>query len=105
MILFCRPKPAPATDYEMIDTIYFEEQVAEHPTNLNLFKRFSQAERIPCNHHKEVFNPSGQNFRIQKKKPADPCPKLRKIGTSRSSDLWDRRGRKLLFLPYAQLSL
>ena len=54
----------------MIDTIYFEEQVADHPRTLNLFKRFSQAVRIPCSHYKEVFNPSGQNFRLQKKKPA-----------------------------------
>ena len=54
----------------MIDTIYFEEQVADHPRTLNLFKRFSQAVRIPCSHYKEVFNPGGQNFRIQKKKPA-----------------------------------
>lgn len=54
----------------MIDTIYFEEQVADHPRTLALFKRFSQADRIPCNHYKEVFNPSGQNFRLQKKKPA-----------------------------------
>ena len=54
----------------MIDTIYFEEQVAEHPRTLALFERFSQAGRIPCNHYKEVFNPSGQNFRLQKKKPA-----------------------------------
>lgn len=54
----------------MIDTIYFEEQVSEHPRTLALFDRFSQADRIPCNHYKEVFNPSGQNFRLQKKKPA-----------------------------------
>ena len=54
----------------MIDTIYFEEQVTEHPQTLELFKRFPQATRIPCTHYKEIFNPSGQNFRIQKKKPA-----------------------------------
>lgn len=54
----------------MIDTIYFEEQVADHPRANALFSRFPQADRIPCTHYKEVFNPSGQNFRIQKKKPA-----------------------------------
>jgi spore photoproduct lyase len=54
----------------MIDTIYFEEQVAEHPRSQALFKRFSNATRIPCSHYKEIFNPSGQNFRLQKKKPA-----------------------------------
>ena len=57
----------------MIDTIYFEEQVADHPRANALFSRFPQADRIPCNHYKEVFNPSGQNFRIQKKKPVYTC--------------------------------
>ena len=54
----------------MIDTIYFEEQVADHTRALALFERFPKAQRIPCSHYKEVFNPSGQNFRLQKKKPA-----------------------------------
>ncbi|MDA7756643.1 hypothetical protein N8920_01965 [Opitutales bacterium] len=54
----------------MIDTIYFEEQVEEHPRTLRLFQRFPKAIRIPCSHYKEIFNPSGQNFRVQKKKPA-----------------------------------
>ena len=54
----------------MIDTIYFEEQVVDHPRALGLFERFPKAQRIPCSHYKEVFNPSGQNFRLQKKKPA-----------------------------------
>ena len=54
----------------MIDTIYFEEKVAEHPRTISFFKRFPQADRIPCSHYKEIFNPSGQNFRLQKKKPA-----------------------------------
>ena len=54
----------------MIDTIYFEEQVSDHPRSIALFERFPKADRIPCAHYKEVFNPSGQNFRIQKRKPA-----------------------------------
>jgi hypothetical protein len=54
----------------MISTIYFEEQVADHPRTLHLFEKFPLADRIPCTHYKEVFNPGGQNFRIQKKKPA-----------------------------------
>ena len=54
----------------MIDTIYFEEQVVNHPRTRRLFNRFPHADRIPCNHYKEVFNPSGQNFRLQKKNPA-----------------------------------
>ena len=54
----------------MIDTIYFEEQVSDHSRSIALFERFPKADRIPCSHYKEVFNPSSQNFRIQKRKPA-----------------------------------
>ena len=54
----------------MIDTIYYETQVEEHPRSIELFKRFPHASRIPCRHYKEVFNPIGQNFRLQKKKPS-----------------------------------
>ena len=66
----------------MIDTIYFEEKVAEHPRTISFFKRFPQADRIPCSHYKEIFNPSGQNFRLQKKKTCpNPCKKYRQIDT------------------------
>ena len=36
----------------------------------DFFRRFPQASKISCNHYKEIFNPSGQNFRLQKKKPS-----------------------------------
>ena len=84
----------------MIDTIYFEEQVADHPRTLALFERFSQADRIPCNHYKEVFNPGGQNFRQQKRKPALILAK----NSGRSPDLWNWRQTQFLFLAHAQLS-
>ena len=54
----------------MIDSIYYEEGVREHPRTQKLLDRFPNASLIPCSHYKEVFNPSGQNFRLQKKKPA-----------------------------------
>ena len=54
----------------MIDSIYYEEGGAEHPRTQKLLDRFPNASLIPCSHYKEVFNPSGQNFRLQKKKPA-----------------------------------
>ena len=54
----------------MIDSIYFEEGVAQHPRTKEFFERFPQATQIPCSNYKEVFNPSGQNFRLQKKNPA-----------------------------------
>ena len=54
----------------MIDSIYFEDSIAQHPRTKEFFKRFPQATQIPCSNYKEVFNPSGQSFRIQKKNPA-----------------------------------
>ena len=33
-------------------------------------ERFSKASLIECENHKEIFNQLGQNFRLQKKKPA-----------------------------------
>jgi spore photoproduct lyase len=54
----------------MIDSIYFEESIAQHPRTKGFFKRFPQATHIPCTNYKEVFNPSGQSFRLQKKNPA-----------------------------------
>ena len=54
----------------MIDSIYFEESIAQHPRTQELLQRYPQATQIPCGNYKEVFNPSGQNFRLQKKKPA-----------------------------------
>ena len=54
----------------MIDTIYYEESISEHPRAQEIMKRFPKALQIPCQNHKEIFNPGGQNFRIQKKKPS-----------------------------------
>lgn len=54
----------------MIETIYYEKQISKHPRTLETFTRFPKAIKIPCDHFKEIFNPSSQNFRLQKKKPA-----------------------------------
>lgn len=54
----------------MIDTIYSEDVISEHPKALEIFKRFPNASVIPCDSYKEVFNPSSQNFRLQKNKPS-----------------------------------
>ena len=54
----------------MIEIIYFEESISEHPRTLGIFERFPQATRVPCSNYQEVFNPNGQNFRLQKKKPS-----------------------------------
>ncbi len=54
----------------MIDTIYIEEEVRRHPRALEVLRRFSSATVIGCNHYGEVFNPSSQSFRLQKRRPA-----------------------------------
>ena len=54
----------------MIDTIYYENSISEHDRTKEIMKRFPKAFSIPCENHKEIFNPKGQNFRLQKKKPS-----------------------------------
>lgn len=54
----------------MIDTIYIEENIRQHPRVIEICNRFPQARKISCNRYGEVFNPKAQNFRLQKQKPA-----------------------------------
>ncbi len=54
----------------MIETIYIEEKILQHPRVTEIIKRFPQARTITCERYGEVFNPKAQNFRLQKQKPA-----------------------------------
>lgn len=54
----------------MIDTIYIEKGAEQYRKSDEVLARFPRANVIHCNHYKEVFNPAGQSFRLQKKKPA-----------------------------------
>lgn len=54
----------------MIDTIYIEEGADKLRKSREILSRFPKATVIPCKHYKEVFNPSNQSFRLQKKNPA-----------------------------------
>lgn len=54
----------------MIDTIYIEEEVRDHPGTVEILARFPQARQIACGRYTEVFNRNNQNFRLQKKNPA-----------------------------------
>ncbi len=54
----------------MIETIYIEENIQEHPRVQEILARFADARRIICGRYGEVFNPKAQNFRLQKQKPA-----------------------------------
>ena len=54
----------------MIETIYIEENILQHPRVLDIVARFPQARKITCGRYGEVFNPKAQNFRLQKQQPA-----------------------------------
>ncbi len=55
---------------ELIDTIYFEEDISEHPRTLSILAKFKAARTIPIKRFGELFNQRKQNFRIQKSKPS-----------------------------------
>ena len=54
----------------MIDTIYLEDEIREHPVSLNILGRFPNASVVPCTRYTEIFNRKAQNFRLQKNLPA-----------------------------------
>lgn len=54
----------------MIDTIYIEEQVLDHPRTQQILTRFPKADHIVVDRYGEVFNSHTQNFRVQKQNPA-----------------------------------
>ncbi|MEE9354554.1 MAG: DUF1848 family protein [Methylococcaceae bacterium] len=54
----------------MIETIYLEEAILQHPRAKAICERFPSARKITCHHYGEIFNVKAQNFRLQKLKPA-----------------------------------
>lgn len=54
----------------MIDTIYIEEEIENHPRTKEVCVRFPKARQILCSRYGEVFNRKAQNFRLQKERPA-----------------------------------
>lgn len=54
----------------MVDIIYIEEAILDHPATIAMLNRFPKAQRIRCGRYTEVFNVRAQNFRLQKKRPA-----------------------------------
>ena len=54
----------------MINTIYIEEEILDHPRTKVLIQRFANAKKITCGRYTEIFNRKSQNFRLQKKNPA-----------------------------------
>ncbi len=54
----------------MIDRIYVEEDVTDHPRTASIRERFPEADVLTCERYGEVFNRKSQNFRLQKNNPA-----------------------------------
>ena len=54
----------------MIETIYVEEVIKNHPRTKFILNKFKKSRIILINKYGEIFNKRNQNFRIQK---ANPC--------------------------------
>ena len=50
--------------------IYIQDEVADHWRTHEILGRLPDAARIPCSDWREVFRRPGQNFRLQKRRPA-----------------------------------
>lgn len=54
----------------MIQTLYIEQAVLDHPRTAAIRQRLPDARVVICERYGAVFNPKGQNFRLQKRQPA-----------------------------------
>ena len=54
----------------MIETIYIEEAIKNHPRTKFILKKFKKSRIISINKYGEIFNKRNQNFRIQKANPS-----------------------------------
>ena len=53
----------------MIETIYIEEKIRNHPRTHFILSKFKKARCIEIDKYGEIFNKRNQNFRIQKSSP------------------------------------
>jgi spore photoproduct lyase len=54
----------------MIDFIYVEEEILDHPRTQFILGRLPKAKVVYCKKYSEIFNRKAQNFRLQKENPA-----------------------------------
>jgi spore photoproduct lyase len=54
----------------LIETIYIEKKIKDHPRTISILSKFKKARHIEIDKYGEVFNKHNQNFRIQKNNPA-----------------------------------
>ena len=57
-------------EHALIETIFFEQQIAEHPTTQRIRRALPRASWVPIDRYQELFNKRHQNFKLQKKNPA-----------------------------------
>ena len=53
----------------MIETIYIEKKIKNHPRTKSILKKFKKSRFIEIDKYAEIFNKRNQNFRIQKANP------------------------------------
>lgn len=68
----------------MIDSIYVEEAVADHPRTRAIVQRYPKSRVVECDSYTAIFNRRQQNFRVQKSRPAlilahKPGPRLHPV--------------------------
>jgi len=78
----------------MINTLYIEKDVSDHPRVQSILKRFNKAEVIECDHYSELFNRKAQNFRFQKQNPALILAKKHKQFVLPAPDAYSIGGNK-----------
>ena len=54
----------------VINSLYIENDVANHPRVLEIIDRFKGIRITSCNRYTEIFNRKAQSFRLQKQKPS-----------------------------------
>ena len=54
----------------MIDSIFVEREVLDHPIAQKVIRRLKHADVFEIDRYQEMFNRRQQNFRIQKQNPA-----------------------------------
>ena len=90
----------------MIEQIYIEEALLDHPRARAIMQKFPHATVTECTRYGEIFNRRSQNFRLQKIKPALILAGKFANHVLPSPPRVRHRGRaELLFLPYAELYL
>ena len=53
----------------LIETIYVEKKIKEHPRTKLILSKLKKAKTIEIDRYGEIFNKRNQNFRIQKNNP------------------------------------